>query len=42
MGDQLKYIVGELQKQPFSQSYNIISFDSLPGESLLQVENRGV
>ncbi len=37
MGEQLKLIVTELQKEPFNKKYNIISFDTLNGEQLLQV-----
>ena len=39
MSDQLKLIVSELQKPPYSRNYNIITFDSLSGEQLLQVLN---
>ncbi|KAK7873068.1 hypothetical protein R5R35_000352 [Gryllus longicercus] len=37
MSDRLKFIVNELNKPPFNKSVNIISFDSLSSESLLQV-----
>ncbi|KAK3094389.1 hypothetical protein FSP39_001105 [Pinctada imbricata] len=37
MSEQLKYIVQELNKEPFSKSYNLISFDSLEPLQLLQV-----
>ena len=36
MSDQLKFIVSELNKEPFEKSYNLISFDALSGELLLQ------
>ena len=39
MSDQLKFIVSELQKAPYSRNYNLITFDSLSGEQLLQVLN---
>ena len=39
MSDQLKYIVAELQKAPYSKNFNLITFDSLSGEQLLQVLN---
>jgi intraflagellar transport protein 81 len=37
MSEQLKYIVGELNREPFSRGYNLITFDSLDPLSLLQV-----
>lgn len=37
MSEQLKYIVQELAKEPFSKTYNLISFDSLEPLQLLQV-----
>ena len=37
MSDQLKYIVGELNREPFHRSYNLITFDALEPASLLQV-----
>ena len=37
MSEQLKYIVDELNAEPFKKSYNLIIFDSLSGEQLLQV-----
>ena len=37
MGEQVKYIVSELQKPPFSKHYNLITLDALTGEQLLQV-----
>jgi intraflagellar transport protein 81 len=38
MSEQLKFLVSELQKPPFSKNYNLITFDSLAGEQLLQVK----
>ena len=37
MSEQLKFIVGELNGEPFNRSYNLIAFDSLDPLSLLQV-----
>jgi len=37
MSEQLKFIVAELNREPFSCSYNLIAFDSLDPLSLLQV-----
>ena len=37
MSEQLKYIVQELNKEPFNKNYNLISFDSLEPLQLLQV-----
>ena len=37
MSEQLKFIVAELNCEPFSRSYNLIAFDSLDPLSLLQV-----
>ncbi|XP_063876497.1 intraflagellar transport protein 81 homolog [Scylla paramamosain] len=39
MSEEIKFIVGELNKPPYSRNYNLISFDSLNAESLLQVLN---
>lgn len=39
MSEQLKYIVDELNKEPFKKNYNLISFDSLQPLQLLQVLN---
>ena len=36
MSEQLKFIVSELNKEPFDKNYNLISFDALGGELLLQ------
>jgi hypothetical protein len=38
MSEQLKFLVTELQKPPFNKNYNLITFDSLAGEQLLQVK----
>ena len=37
MSDQLKFIIAELNKEPYNRSYNLISFDSLEPLQLLQV-----
>lgn len=37
MSDQLKFIVAELNKEPYSRGYNLITFDSLDPLQLLQV-----
>ncbi|XP_046546796.1 LOW QUALITY PROTEIN: intraflagellar transport protein 81 homolog [Haliotis rubra] len=39
MSEQLKFIVQELAKEPFSKNYNLISFDSLEPLQILQVLN---
>ncbi|XP_021936046.1 intraflagellar transport protein 81 homolog [Zootermopsis nevadensis] len=39
MSEELKYIVNELNRNPFNKNYNLISFDSLNSEQLLQVLN---
>ncbi|XP_052216960.1 intraflagellar transport protein 81 homolog isoform X2 [Dreissena polymorpha] len=39
MSEQLKFIVQELNKEPFNKSFNLISFDSLEPLQLLQVLN---
>ncbi|KAG1691666.1 Intraflagellar transport protein 81 [Nymphon striatum] len=39
MSEQLKFIVQELNKAPFSMKFNLISFDSLKSEKLLQIMN---
>ena len=36
MSEQLKYLVNELNKPPYIKNYNLISFDALSGELLLQ------
>lgn len=37
MSEQLKSIISELSKPPFSKTYNLISFDSLDALQLLQI-----
>ena len=37
MSEQLKYIIQELNKPPFSKTYNLISFDTLETLQLLQI-----
>ncbi|XP_050404861.1 intraflagellar transport protein 81 homolog [Patella vulgata] len=37
MSEQLKYIIQELNKPPFNKNYNLISFDSVEQQQLLQV-----
>ena len=37
MSEQLKYIISELNKEPFNKNYNLISFDNLTPLNLLQV-----
>lgn len=37
MGEQVKFIVQELNKEPFKKNLNLISFDSLEPLSLLQI-----
>ena len=37
MNEKLKVIVEELGKEPFNKKYNVISFDALGSEQLLQV-----
>ncbi|XP_070538822.1 intraflagellar transport protein 81 homolog [Ptychodera flava] len=39
MSEQLKYLVDQLNKEPFNKSYNLISFDALEGHQLLQILN---
>ncbi|GFO11516.1 intraflagellar transport protein 81-like protein [Plakobranchus ocellatus] len=39
LSEQMKFIVQELNKEPFNKSYNLISFDSLEPLQLLQVLN---
>lgn len=39
MSDQIKFIVDNLNKEPFKKSYNLITFDSLEPMQLLQVLN---
>ena len=37
MSEQLKFIVDELNRAPFDKGFNLIVFDSLSGEALLQI-----
>ena len=37
MSEQLKFIVSELGKEPFRRNYNLISFDSIDSNVLLQI-----
>jgi hypothetical protein len=37
MSEELKYIVNELNRSPFNKNFNLISFDSLNSEQLIQV-----
>ena len=37
MSEQLKYLVEELNKSPFERNYNLITFDALHGDQLLQI-----
>ena len=37
MSEQLKFIVAELNNEPYNKSYNLISFDSLQPIQLHQV-----
>jgi Intraflagellar transport 81 calponin homology domain len=37
MTEQVKFIVGELNREPFNRGYNLITFDSLEPLSRLQV-----
>jgi hypothetical protein len=37
MSEQLKYIVNALNRSPFNKNFNLISFDSLSPEQLIQV-----
>uniref|UniRef100_A0A0K2TAW8 Intraflagellar transport protein 81 homolog n=1 Tax=Lepeophtheirus salmonis TaxID=72036 RepID=A0A0K2TAW8_LEPSM len=37
--DQIKFLVSELNKEPYNKNYNLILFDRLTGEQLLQVLN---
>ncbi|XP_050724013.1 intraflagellar transport protein 81 homolog [Eriocheir sinensis] len=39
MSEEIKFIVSELNKPPYTRNYNLISFDALNAESLLQVLN---
>ena len=37
MSEQLKFLVEELNKSPFERNYNLITFDALHGDQLLQI-----
>ena len=37
MSEQLKFLVEELNKTPFERNYNLITFDALHGDQLLQI-----
>ena len=37
MTEQLKFIIQELNLEPFNKNYNLIIFDGLTGEQLLQL-----
>ena len=37
MSDEIKFIVKELNNPPYNKNFNLISFDSLEPEQLLQV-----
>lgn len=39
MGEQLKYIVEQLNREPFSKNLNLITFDSVEPTQLLQMLN---
>ncbi|XP_045594415.2 intraflagellar transport protein 81 homolog [Procambarus clarkii] len=39
MSEDIKFIVSELNKEPYNRNYNLISFDALSGELLLQILN---
>lgn len=39
MGEQLKFIIEQLNKEPFKKNLNLITFDSLEPTQLLQVLN---
>lgn len=39
MGEQLKFIIEQLNKEPFEKHFNLITFDSLEPTQLLQVLN---
>ena len=39
MSEQIKFIIQELNKDPFNKKFNLISFDSLRTENLLQILN---
>ena len=37
MSEQLKFLVEELNKPPYQRNFNLISFDALHGDQLLQI-----
>ena len=37
MSEQLKFLVEELNKPPYQRNFNLISFDALAGDQLLQI-----
>lgn len=39
MSEQLKFIVEQLNREPFKKNFNLITFDSLEPMQLLQVLN---
>ncbi|GIY99495.1 intraflagellar transport protein 81 homolog [Caerostris extrusa] len=39
MSEQIKFIIQELNKEPFNKKFNLISFDSLRTDNLLQIVN---
>lgn len=39
MSEQLKFIVEQLNKEPFKKNFNLITFDSLDTVQLLQILN---
>ncbi|GFT89654.1 intraflagellar transport protein 81 homolog [Nephila pilipes] len=39
MSEQIKFIIQELNKEPYSKKFNLISFDSLRTDNLLQIVN---
>ncbi|MED6237838.1 Intraflagellar transport protein 81 [Ataeniobius toweri] len=39
MSEQLKFIVEQLNKEPFRKNFNLITFDSLEPMQLLQILN---
>ena len=39
MGEQLKFIVEHLNKEPFKKNFNLITFDSVEPMQLLQILN---
>lgn len=39
MGEQLKFIIEQLNREPFKKKFNLITFDSLEPTQLLQVLN---